>query len=622
MAPRKKIDNPDVTGNPAAPPLSPLKRLAAQLEVAATDLPQEVVVKEADVSGIFTKLDWTLGQLKPGSDEYRYVLDTLAPNDSGLTYDRENFLNLLATSLSLSTAEKRRVLTELSFGLSQEQVDALIATFEDERNGFYKLMSTEQSNILQMYLNAMADWAEIYMGMGLSNNVMANVVNGVLHGEDSAVPAVFRRDSNFWQTLSDLAILWGLNDGLVTSIVARGTITATQEESERPFVLDLMNSAYRTNLYSVKAPRAYIQRRARLFSDYIKQITDKEHQLVVFRAYILGLCEDYFLLNQVQLAKECVAHARDILETLKAESEENTLSKDLKKAMGLLASAELTLATSPEQEADLQRVTQLLKVMWKHSPPLIVSNPTLITLSLMQQGDLCCNLLAQKIQEKPDDALEAAMHLLVFGKITENDIAVTVARKTFVDILPSSLEKIIKVKHKRSLNSLVHRYAETMVFLWLSDASTEEQETITRLWQDATAGNGFHYAVRSPKPGSKRSPDFPGFKYWLISSLEEKMNGGSDSVSDLKHSLKEYWQLHHALVILYGLSSNPSLRPHCQELAHSLMSFAQSRLFGFPLGDNWAELFAPFAKGKQYAGSYPLHIQQWRGQLVYEDLFS
>lgn len=580
------------------------------------------VAREVQANGLFIKLEWTLGQFAPGSQEYVSALNGLIPLDSGLRFDREHFLNVLASSMSLSITEKRRVLSELSLGLSQKQVDALISTFEEECREFERIVQSRQSEILPIYLNTIADWATICMGVGLSNLVMGKIVNSVLRDEDSLVPAVFSRNGNFWKVLGDQAILWGIDDGLINAIVSQGVAVSTQENPERSFVIDLMDLAYRTNLYSMRAPRSYIERRARIFSGYIGQLTNTKHPLLVLRAYLVGLCEDYFHLNQITPALKCVDSARGILEALKAESKSSISLGDLKKTEGLIAATELTLLPYAEEgKFNLRWAAELLKTVWKNSPQRVTSNSILITLSLMHQGDLCCNLLALKIEQNPSDVLDAAMHLLLFAHVTSNSAAISGASQVFIDHLPASLKEAAQEQKRNRSSLLVHKYVETAIFCWLGDNSAEEREQSMRLFEEV-ASSDFHKEVRSLKPGEKRAADFPGFKYWLVSHLEEKIRGDSGSVSELNRSIKEYWQLHHALVMLYGLSSNKSLRSHCQELAYKLMHLSERRLFGFPLGEDQMELFAPFAHKLDYAGSSPQQLSKWRGKLVYEELFA
>lgn len=608
-------------------PLSPLKRLAAARRLEALTSPvseeslRESATKKADD---FYALDWTLGQLTPGSEQYQHVLNAMAPNDLGLTYPREHFLNLLACSLSLSEQEKRRVLTELAIGLTQEQMDALIATFEEERTEFEKIVPKEQKHILPMYLNVMADWATIYMGMGLSSHVMANVVINALGNDNGVIPKVFTRDANFWKVLSDLSIIWGLDDPIIASIIERGIVVGKEEGIERPFIHGLLNYAYRTDLYTLKSPRAYIQRRVGIFSTYARSSLsdDKKSRLIVCRAFIIGICEDYFLLGQVEEARKSIAYAEEVLNSLKAEPDTDDVPlNDIKQTEALLASTELALEAYAE-DINLERAADLLKRVTQNSLAETTTNRVLIAFLLMQQGDLCCNLLAAKIEKKEvkqNDVLEAATHLLVFARITSDEDAIYIAKKAFLDILQPNLQKLTHSSQKQDINSLRQRYLETMVFVWLGDGTAEEQELFLHLWKGAS--RGFHETIRSPNKATKQSPEVPGFKYWIIRSIEQKMNGETPDLMELKKSIKNFWQLYYALIMLYGISFNPKARKHCKDIANTLLSLAENRLFGFPLKDKIL-FFSPFAIGHHYAGSSSHEIQQWRGQLVFEKILS
>ncbi len=74
--------------------------------------------------------------------------------------DEVLFFALLKCSLSLSVAEKSRVLRSLPV-LSQFQVDELIRVFISERKEFVELIETEGSIIEGLIVKALTEWQTI-----------------------------------------------------------------------------------------------------------------------------------------------------------------------------------------------------------------------------------------------------------------------------------------------------------------------------------------------------------------------------------------------------------------------------------------------------------------------------
>lgn len=76
------------------------------------------------------------------------------------TFDETRFLELLEHSLSLNVYEKKRVIDAIPT-LSQFQIDELIKVFEDEREEFKKLMSTEADAIKDLVTKAKEWWKQL-----------------------------------------------------------------------------------------------------------------------------------------------------------------------------------------------------------------------------------------------------------------------------------------------------------------------------------------------------------------------------------------------------------------------------------------------------------------------------
>lgn len=76
------------------------------------------------------------------------------------TFNEESFIDLLENSLSLNVFEKKRVIDAIPT-LSQFQIDELTKVFEDEREEFKKLMSTEAESIKDLFVKAKEGWKQL-----------------------------------------------------------------------------------------------------------------------------------------------------------------------------------------------------------------------------------------------------------------------------------------------------------------------------------------------------------------------------------------------------------------------------------------------------------------------------
>jgi hypothetical protein len=90
-------------------------------------------------------------------NEIFYDLSSIHPLSE---FDEVNFLDLLEHSLSLSVAEKKRVVDAIPT-LSQFQVDELHKVFEDEREEFKKLLAKEGDVIRDLVIKAKEGWDQL-----------------------------------------------------------------------------------------------------------------------------------------------------------------------------------------------------------------------------------------------------------------------------------------------------------------------------------------------------------------------------------------------------------------------------------------------------------------------------
>lgn len=75
-------------------------------------------------------------------------------------FDEKEFVDLLEHSLSLSVAEKKRVVDAIPT-LSQYQIDELKKVFTEERDEFRKLMPKEGETIKKLVVDKKAEWKQL-----------------------------------------------------------------------------------------------------------------------------------------------------------------------------------------------------------------------------------------------------------------------------------------------------------------------------------------------------------------------------------------------------------------------------------------------------------------------------
>ena len=99
----------------------------------------------------------TAPAVKKPENEIFYDLASIHPMSE---FTEVHFIDLLEQSLSLSVAEKKRVVDAIPT-LSQFQVDELHKVFEDEREEFKKLLAKEGEVIRDLVIKAKEGWDQL-----------------------------------------------------------------------------------------------------------------------------------------------------------------------------------------------------------------------------------------------------------------------------------------------------------------------------------------------------------------------------------------------------------------------------------------------------------------------------
>jgi len=100
-----------------------------------------------------TPANYRIGQHLPK------VINVVIPSHN-LSFDEQQFLHLLAGSISLAKDEKKRIIESIP-KLRQEQVDELIRIFEEERAKFAELSAKHVEQLKKLEKQHLADWQDI-----------------------------------------------------------------------------------------------------------------------------------------------------------------------------------------------------------------------------------------------------------------------------------------------------------------------------------------------------------------------------------------------------------------------------------------------------------------------------
>lgn len=89
------------------------------------------------------------------------ILDLINKHTEEVEVDEANFLDLLKHSLSLNTAEKKRVIDAVPT-LSQFQFDELAKVFTEEREKFRELAGEHPEDIKKLVAKQQSEWVQLW----------------------------------------------------------------------------------------------------------------------------------------------------------------------------------------------------------------------------------------------------------------------------------------------------------------------------------------------------------------------------------------------------------------------------------------------------------------------------
>ena len=94
-----------------------------------------------------------------------------------MNFDEDKFLKLLASSISLSKQEKKKIIDTVP-NLRQQQIDDLIKIFEDEGSKFAELPKRHQQELEKMVEKHRREWEDLedeYRTQGQKQNEQSEV---------------------------------------------------------------------------------------------------------------------------------------------------------------------------------------------------------------------------------------------------------------------------------------------------------------------------------------------------------------------------------------------------------------------------------------------------------------
>lgn len=556
--------------------------------------------------------DWTLGLFDLNSDEYNAVLNAFVPS---LNYDRHEFLSLVAFSFSIgSVQEKQRVLNQLvETGLSELQVDELVNTFKEERQEFSMNFDRSEDEIWALYCRTLFSWAQILVGTQRSEYVLCRIVADAVEGK-GVIPNVFKRSVNFWTTLADYALVWGVDRSTFDRVVARGLQAAKQKNGETDcdsFSIDLLKIAYATDSLSLHSPRTYVMRRVQLLKQCVLEpLMTAPPKVIYAQAWVHCMATDHSYLGDQEGVIDSLSKARFLLDAAPSDEHENEFLSRTRAEWHAAYLLILATGGQPTDEAlDHLRAIKVIHEKYLHSTVIM---PILVaSLLLIGQGGMASLLLKDALFLKkgnPDTVptidANVAGKLLVVGTVS----AIDGARLAGSAALKNFFEKELTAPHKKNIRAL---YVVAKTLSWLGVNVSQEDRDKLKEWVDGHAE--IHKEVGAEGQNEKVT-------YRVTRFLELKIDGQAASAGFVISAIKTYSDGFEAVLRLYALASNPVLRKHCHSLARILNKVMEGSLFGLPINKSMRRFGGFVDHGRTYAGCTESEGALWRGNWVIHDL--
>ena len=99
-------------------------------------------------------------QFITGGDDHSFITTIPVPPHPQTQFNEQEFLQLLAGSISLTKTEKQRIIQSIP-KLSQYQIDELLRIFREEKTKFDELNTKHAEELQKLEANNKQDWKDI-----------------------------------------------------------------------------------------------------------------------------------------------------------------------------------------------------------------------------------------------------------------------------------------------------------------------------------------------------------------------------------------------------------------------------------------------------------------------------
>lgn len=145
----------------AQPPASSTGQPAGAQPTGAQ--PPAEQVKQNDLSGIMEEnvdVSSLVANAGQNQEDSQALVKMPVPPHPNTTFDEQNFLQLLAGSISLTIGEKKRIIESIP-KLSQFQIDELMKIFEEEKGKFAELEKKHADQIAELETQHAGSWQNL-----------------------------------------------------------------------------------------------------------------------------------------------------------------------------------------------------------------------------------------------------------------------------------------------------------------------------------------------------------------------------------------------------------------------------------------------------------------------------
>jgi hypothetical protein len=579
---------------------------------------------------------WSLGIVDKQDEYLSELVDQLAPELPNVRYDREQFVQMLSASLSLSLPEKKRVISSLQDGgLTQWQVDSLLEVFKDETVEFDKLLKTEGPIIVGLFFKCLFDWGHLVFSVVFTNVRLRAAIRAELaddHEHGLQIQRVFVRDDYFWRNAALLAFKVGADDSLIVDATKRGLayISGAKIEKRNEYVFGLLDdiSKYMPKENRKKGLKTRIAAmKAILNLDEVRECD----AIMKARTYLFGISTDEFSLENSQASLDCL----DVVAKLLAEVPHKDYEPHGVRTMQLAANRFVAIHGHTGDIAAIFDPVWAARLSEKELYGSSIQTAFEINGQGLASAGLLYETLTRRLQKSPnelDDIIHTSSDLLCEA-VRLGDMAdwvpeaknapfplKIIAAKT----LGAALKKALLEQKKAGFpqfndankrDRLAHLYFRWMVFFRLCEHLEEVREVLEEIEPIASQ------LFKDFRVQIWRMAEELGSTNWQYDLARVLDTGSENRQKRILDSVRDTESQTGLVCVLYALTATRDKvqRKIIKNLLGKILEIPPHRLIGIPVNSSLKERVGAVTNLPDIYAGQPIEAEKWKGQYVLND---